>query len=222
MAGQINLVHMGDSSLNVWDGSATADKTMAGSTAAMAIGSTPRATTTTNSLGTLNASHGDGSFAIFMAAGKVTVDNSLGQCAAAGCVASDGYRLLGDAVELVPDAGGGVTMRVGDGTGPPGYTATIDAALTGDARLVKTDLGTLVLNGANRHTGGSDINAGTVQIASDTALGAAGTAIGMNGGTLRTTQNLAQSRAITLRAQAREPRAGTTLTLASISAAPAH
>ena len=82
-----------------------------------------------------------------------------------------------------------------------GYTATIDAALTGDARLVKTDLGTLVLNGANRHTGGSDINAGTVQIASDTALGAAGTAIGMNGGTLRTTQNLAQSRAITLGAQ---------------------
>ena len=81
--------------------------------------------------------------------------------------ASDGYRLLGDAVELVPDAGGGVTMRVRDGR-PAGYTATIDAALTGDARLVKTDLGTLVLNGANRHTGGTDINAGTVQIASDT------------------------------------------------------
>ena len=72
----------------------------------------------TNSLGTLNASYGDGSFAIFMAAaGKVTVDNSLGQVRSGGCVASDGYRLLGDAVELVPDAGGGVTMRVGDGTG---------------------------------------------------------------------------------------------------------
>ena len=55
-----------------------------------------------------------------------------------------------------------------------------------------------------------------MQIASDTALGAAGTAIGMNGGTLRTTQNLAQSRAITLGAQgAVEPQAGTTLTLAS-------
>ena len=56
-----------------------------------------------------------------------------------------------------------------------------------------------------------------MQIASDTALGAAGTAIGMNGGTLRTTQNLAQSRAITLGAQgaAMEPQAGTTLTLAS-------
>ena len=143
-------------------------------------------------------------FRHFMAAaGKVTVDNSLGQVRSGGMqFASDGYRLLGDAVELVPDAGGGVTMRVGDGTGPgSGYTATIDAALTGDARLVKTDLGTLVLNGANRHTGGTDINAGTVQIASDTALGAAGTAIGMNGGTLRTTQNLAQSRAITLGAQ---------------------
>ena len=192
-------------SLNVWDGSAASGKN--NSKVDGGDGHWQHANGNnnwTNTLGTPNASYSDASFAIFMAAaGKVTVDNSLGQVRSGGMqFASDGYRLLGDAVELVPDAGGGVTMRVGDGTGPgSGYTATIDAALTGDARLVKTDLGTLVLNGANRHTGGTDINAGTVQIASDTALGAAGTAIGMNGGTLRTTQNLAQSRAITLGAQ---------------------
>ena len=221
VAGQVNLVNTGGLSLNVWDGSAASGKN--NSKVDGGDGHWQHANGNnnwTNTLGTPNASYSDASFAIFMAAaGKVTVDNSLGQVRSGGMqFASDGYRLLGDAVELVPDAGGGVTMRVGDGTGPgSGYTATIDAALTGDARLVKTDLGTLVLNGANRHTGGTDINAGTVQIASDTALGAAGTAIGMNGGTLRTTQNLAQSRAITLGAQGGsvEPQAGTTLTLAS-------
>ena len=57
-----------------------------------------------------------------------------------------------------------------------------------------------------------------MQIASDTALGAAGTAIGMNGGTLRTTQNL-RNRAPSPCAQRVEPQAGTTLTLASIGGA---
>ena len=92
----------------------------------------------------------------------------------------------------------------------------MDSVLTGASRLVKTDLGTLVLNAANTYTGGTDINGGTVQIASDSELGPAGTAIGMNAGTLRTTQSLAQSRAITLGAQGGgvEPLAGTTLTLA--------
>ena len=64
----------------------------------------------------------------------------------------------------------------------------MDSVLTGASRLVKTDLGTLVLNAANTYTGGTDINGGTVQIASD-ASWAGGTAIGMNAGTLRTTQS---------------------------------
>ena len=93
-------------------------------------------------------------------------------------------------------------MRVGDGTGPgSGYTATIDAALTGDARLVKTDLGTLVLNGANRHTGSTTSMPAPCRSPAIPRWARHGTAIGMNGGTLRTTQNLAQSRAITLGAQ---------------------
>ena len=70
------------------------------------------------------------------------------------------------------------------------YTTTIDAVLTGASRLVKTDLGTLVLNAANTYGGGTAINGGTLQIAADAALGAAGTALGMDGGTLRTTQSL--------------------------------
>ena len=86
--------------------------------------------------------------------------------------ASNGYRLLGGVIELVPDAGGGTTLRVGDGSSlGAGYVTTVDSVLTGASRLVKTDLGTLVLNAANTYTGGTDINGGTVQIASDSELG---------------------------------------------------
>ena len=125
------------------------------------------------------------------APGNVTVDNSLGQVRSGGMqFASNGYRLLGGVIELVPDAGGGTTLRVGDGSSlGAGYVTTVDSVLTGASRLVKTDLGTLVLNAANTYTGGTDINGGTVQIASDSELGPAGTAIGMNAGTLRTTQS---------------------------------
>ena len=65
----------------------------------------------TNSLGVPNAPYADATFAIFMAApGNVTVDNSLGQVRSGGMqFASNGYRLLGGAIELVPDAGGGTT-----------------------------------------------------------------------------------------------------------------
>ena len=107
-------------SLNVWDGSAASGKN--NNKVDGGDGHWQHANGNnnwTNTLGTPNASYSDASFAIFMAAaGKVTVDNSLGQVRSGGMqFASDGYRLLGDAVELVPDAGGGVTMRVGDGTG---------------------------------------------------------------------------------------------------------
>ena len=53
--------------------------------------------------------------------------------------ASNGYRLLGGVIELVPDAGGGTTLRVGDGSSLGAHV--VDSVLTG-AWLVKTDLGT--------------------------------------------------------------------------------
>ncbi|WP_268580566.1 hypothetical protein, partial [Escherichia coli] len=82
----------------------------------------------TNSLGVPNAAYADATFGIFMAApGTVTVDNSLGQVRSGGMqFASNGYRLTGGAIELVPDAGGGTTLRVGDGSSlGAGYTTTI-------------------------------------------------------------------------------------------------
>ena len=220
VAKQVNLVNTAGLNLNFWDGAAVAGKNNGTVDGGDGLWHNPAGNDNwTNSLGVPNAPYADATFAIFMAApGNVTVDNSLGQVRSGGMqFASNGYRLLGGVIELVPDAGGGTTLRVGDGSSlGAGYVTTVDSVLTGASRLVKTDLGTLVLNAANTYTGGTDINGGTVQIASDSELGPAGTAIGMNAGTLRTTQSLAQSRAITLGAQGGsvEPLAGTTLTLA--------
>ena len=90
-------------------------------------------------------------------------------------------------------------LRVGDGSGPGAdYVATIDSELAGAGGIDKTDLGTLVLTGANSYTGGTTISAGTVQIANDGNLGAPTGALSFNGGTLRTTASFTTARATTL------------------------
>src|SRR5690606_14694275 len=109
-----------------------------------------------------NAAYTDGSFAVFQGAGgTVTVDNGNGDVTAAGLqFAVDGYEITGDALTLVGDD---ASIRVGDGTsGGAGYTAVISAELRGEARLVKRDLGTLVLTGANSYTGGTLVTHGTL------------------------------------------------------------
>lgn len=96
-------------------------------------------------------------------AGTVTIDNSAGAVSIANGIqfAIDGYTIDGDALTLAP---GNIAVRVGDGTaGGAGFVATIKAPITGDGRLVKTDLGTLILSGANDYTGGTFVNAGRLQ-----------------------------------------------------------
>ncbi|WP_143277667.1 beta strand repeat-containing protein [Bordetella genomosp. 10] len=218
VANQVNLINTSGLNLSFWDGATGKNNnTVDGGNGVWqnSLGND----NWTNALGAPNAPYADGTFAIFMSnPGVVTVDNGLGQVSAIGMqFASDGYRVQGGGIALLPDATGGSIIRVGDGSSlSAGYTTTIDSVLSGNTRLVKTDQGTLVLNGANTYTGGTEINGGTLQIASDAALGAARTALGMNDGTLRTTQNLVQSRAITLGSMGGgvEPVAGTTLTLA--------
>src|SRR5690606_33820805 len=85
-------------------------------------------------------------FAVFQgAAGTVTVSDEAGDIAVTGMqFAVDGYRLDGDDIVLQP-SGGESAIRVGDGTSAgAAMTATIAAALQGDASLVKTDQGRLV------------------------------------------------------------------------------
>ena len=67
----------------------------------------------------------------------------------------------------------------------------------GRRKLVKTDLGTLVLSGINTYTGGTAVNGGTLQVSQD-SMGALAGALSLNGGTLATTATFDTARATTL------------------------
>ncbi|SDN71790.1 autotransporter-associated beta strand repeat-containing protein/T5SS/PEP-CTERM-associated repeat-containing protein, partial [Ensifer sp. YR511] len=94
-------------------------------------------------------------------AGTVTVDDGTGAISTSVGMqfAADGYTITGKDIALT----GATAFRVGDGTSAgAGFTATIASNLTGAGSLNKTDLGTLVLTGANSYTGGTTISAGTL------------------------------------------------------------
>ncbi|WP_309088017.1 autotransporter-associated beta strand repeat-containing protein [Phenylobacterium sp.] len=118
----------------------------------------------TSAEATANGAYTEPSFAVFAGTGgTVTVDASGGPIGATGLqFAADGYQLQGGGIALgTPEA----TIRVGDGTAAgTGFTAVIASELTGVTRVVKDDLGTLVLTGANTYAGGTTIAAGTLRI----------------------------------------------------------
>ncbi|MEM5439954.1 autotransporter outer membrane beta-barrel domain-containing protein [Paraburkholderia diazotrophica] len=205
VAKQVNLVNTAGLALNYWDGGGTSmtknDRVIEGGD-----GTWTTATTGSNSNnwttpdGSVDAPYAQGAFAVFEGApGTVTVDNSLGQVQAAGMqFATNGYHLTGGPIELTGGLSGSI-VRVGDGTiTGTGYTVAIDNVLTGKTRLIKTDLGTLVLNGNNTYTGGTDIQGGTVRVSSDANLGAASGGLTLDGGTLETTANMTSARNVSL------------------------
>ncbi|MEC9054452.1 MAG: autotransporter-associated beta strand repeat-containing protein, partial [Verrucomicrobiota bacterium] len=70
---------------------------------------------------------------------------------------------------------GGNTLTIGFGSAPNsnGTTgANFEGAISGVGALIKDDLSTQILSGASTYTGLTNINAGTLTIASNTALGA--------------------------------------------------
>lgn len=139
-------------------------------------------------------------FAVFQgASGTVTVDDSPGPISATGMqFAVDGYVIEGDAIELAGD-GSESLIRVGDGSAAgAGYTATIASNLTGAGSLVKTDLGTLILEGDNTYQGGTELRNGTLSVSSDTNLGAASGDITFAGGMLASTASFDSARAVVL------------------------
>ncbi len=96
-------------------------------------------------------------------AGLVTIDDAAGAVTLANGVqfAVSGYTVTGDALGLTAP---GVVMRVGDGTAVgPDFTATIAAPITGSGGIDKTDLGTLILTGANSYSGGTRVSGGMLQ-----------------------------------------------------------
>ena len=137
----------------------------------------------TNANGT-RADAWNGVFAVFQGASGIVTVNAAGVSVTGLQFAVDGYRLTGGAVTL-NGADGSTTVRVGDGTATgAGFTAVIDSSLIGDSRLVKNDLGTLVLTGGNSYSGGTTIAAGTLQIGNG---GTSGSILGnvTNNGLLR-------------------------------------
>ncbi|ASR43604.1 hypothetical protein BEN78_09690 [Xanthomonas citri pv. mangiferaeindicae] len=203
IANQVNLVNAAGLTANFWDGNAGGRNDGAVSGGDGTWQARTGNDNWTDADGTLNAPHDSGAFAIFAgAAGTVEVDNSQGDVVAGGMqFATDGYRVQGDALTLVDEAEGGVTIRVGDGTtAGAGYSATVDAVLQGDVGVVKTDAGTLVLGGANTYAGGTTIAGGTVAISNDGNLGAATGGVTLDGGTLRALADLESDRAIAAQA----------------------
>ena len=214
IARQVNLVNSAGLTLSFWDGPGHAnDGAITGGTGTWRLGDNDY---WTDASGSINAPYSNGAFAVFGGAGgTVTMDNANGQVTASGLqFQADGYHVTGGTLAL---AGGASTIRVGDGTAAgAGMTATIDSALTGAGMLVKDDLGTLVLAGANTYAGGTDVRAGTLQIASDGNLGLSSGSLSIDDATLHTTGNIVSSRTLGLGGAATlDTDAGTTLELSS-------
>jgi autotransporter-associated beta strand protein len=118
-----------------------------------------------------------------------TITATGGTADAQSLTFNDGYTLAGTSVL---NLGG-----TGDVTVASGVTAAIDNVIGGTVGLRKLGPGTLVLNGTNTYTGGTQITAGVLQIDSDARLGGASSSVNVsNGGALRTTATISTSRAV--------------------------
>jgi fibronectin-binding autotransporter adhesin len=195
---QVNLINAAGLTLNFWDGGDPAKFNNSvvdgGNGVWSAVGDT-----WTDQSGIVNhVMTPQPAFAVFQGApGVVTVDASQGDISVTGMqFATDGYSIVGDPITLALPK---TTIRVGDGTqGGAAFGATIGSSLTGPGGLVKTDLGTLTLTGANSYTGGTFVNGGTLAISSDANLGAASGGLSFDGGTLRALASLSSARLVTL------------------------
>jgi fibronectin-binding autotransporter adhesin len=182
VAHQVNLINADGMAFSFWDGNAGPKNNQAinGGSGTWESGNSLTSDNWTDANGAANAPFGDRSFAVFQAApGAVTVSDGNGDINVAGMqFASDGYHIQGDTIHLVGIASDPMhsIIRVGDGTtAGAGYFATINSVLDGDSTLVKTDLGTLILNGTNTYIGGTTIDGGTLQIGDG---GTAGSIVG--------------------------------------------
>lgn len=161
IAGQVNLVNRGGLTLTYWDGDNGARHNGAvdgGDGVWRATGDS----NWTDADGKVNDAYANGSFATFAGKpGTVTVDASRGDVMSAGMqFATGGYRVQGDPINLTANS----ILRVGDGTAAEvSYDATIASVLQGAGGIEKTDLGTLVLAGANTYIGSTTVSGGILR-----------------------------------------------------------
>ncbi|TPM39013.1 autotransporter domain-containing protein [Mesorhizobium sp. B2-3-4] len=183
VANQVNLLVGAAGSYGFWNGAqTTANNMVNGGTGTWSAAGT----NWTNASGSASGVYDPAAMMIFQGTpGTVTVSAGGGALDIGGGMQFfvDGYQVSGDALNLT---GAGVPIRVGDGTAAgAGMSATILSALTGSGGIDKTDLGTLVLSGANTYTGGTTISAGTLKLDGAGTLGATTGALAIaSGGTL--------------------------------------
>ncbi|WP_210204480.1 autotransporter outer membrane beta-barrel domain-containing protein [Phyllobacterium phragmitis] len=174
----IYLVNLGVGERNWWDPHG-APNSIAGGAGEWTMAQTGAesanwAMTDGNSNGHYEASF----FAIFSATpGIVTVTGGVTTPGMQFLV--DGYTIQGDPITLANPTGventvaGQTSIIVGDRSGASNsHVVTIASVLAGTDMLVKEDVGTLVLSGANTYSGGTLIDDGTLQISRDENLGA--------------------------------------------------
>ena len=189
VANQVNLVNTTGVLLNYWDGTGGAggaERNNSVINGGDGVWELKANDNWTNVTGQMNAPWSNNAFSVFQGApaGTVTVSNASGQVMFSGAqFAVDGYKITGDT--LVTDTAQTI-IRVGDGTAAgAAYTATYDNVIAGTGGIDKTDAGTLVLDGANTYAGGTTVSGGTLRVSQDANLGAAGTGVTLNGGTLQ-------------------------------------
>ena len=119
-----------------------------------------------------------------------TITLSAGEVAQSLAI-NDSYTLAGGSLTIGAGAVGAVTVAATK-------TATIHSNLTGASGLTKMGPGTLVLGASNSFTGAVTVSGGTLSVAADAALGAAGNPLTINNGILLATQSFATSRSISL------------------------
>ncbi|WMD18312.1 autotransporter outer membrane beta-barrel domain-containing protein [Achromobacter seleniivolatilans] len=161
--GQVNLVNRAGLRLTFWDGDSGPKHNGAVDGGDGRWHGAASNDNWTSVSGAVNAAYDNGSFATFAGVpGVVEVDNSGGGIVSSGMqFATDGYRVQGDPISLSLSNN---ILRVGDGSAAGAqFRATIAAPLDGAGGIEKSDLGTLVLEGANAYTGSTIIAGGVLQ-----------------------------------------------------------
>lgn len=178
LPGQINLVNTGGMAVNFWDGDG-AGASGNGRVDGGAGTWTGAGLNWTTGTGAVNSAYNASDLLIFAAAPGVV---NVGTVTTTGGLqfAVDGYRLSGGTITL---SGSGRILRVGDGTADgKNHVAIIDSPLTGaGGGITKTDLGTLILNGANTYGFVTNVNAGTLLINGSVAGGGSALVVGASG-----------------------------------------
>ena len=112
---------------------------------------------------------------------RISADGALGDTSG-GLTFNGGTLQWGVAFTL--SALRSITLDAGGGTfDTNGFTSTIGVGISGSGGLTKNGAGLLMLGAANSYTGGTTLNAGTLQVVSGASLASTG-AVTVNGGTL--------------------------------------